>query len=424
MFAADLNMAFHQTSTRSGHYVRQATGYQAFIPSALPPNPRIKFDDVFLEVLSRADRAVGRLDGCAETLPNSELFVFLYIRKEAVLSSQIEGTQASLMDVLEFEAAAREPTTRDVGDVFNYVAAMNYGLSRLKTLPLSLRLIREIHAKVLAEVRGARDAGEFRRTQNWIGPAGSLLKDAVFVPPPPHEMGIALDSMEKFLHATDPMPYLVRAGIAHAQFETIHPFVDGNGRVGRLLITFMLCEHKILRKPLLYLSYFFKKNRSEYYDRLQAVRDGGQWEQWLKFFLRGIAEVAEEATMTARKIVQLREQHRKLVAQDLGRSTGRALTLLEHLYRQPVVSMSTISEVCGITFQGASHISQRFSSLGILKETTGQKRHRLFAYTRYLALLGESTDRTRKRDVIQRATRNQAALRSAKVHTRVTLDKE
>jgi Fic family protein len=424
MFAADLNMAFHQTSTRSGHYVRQATGYQAFIPSALPPNARIKFDDVFLEVLSRADRAVGRLDGCAETLPNSELFVFMYIRKEAVLSSQIEGTQASLMDVLEFEAAGREPTTRDVGDVFNYVAAMNYGLSRLKTLPLSLRLIREIHAKVLAEVRGARDAGEFRRTQNWIGPAGSLLKDAVFVPPPPHEMGIALDSMEKFLHATDPMPYLVRAGIAHAQFETIHPFVDGNGRVGRLLITFMLCEHKILRKPLLYLSYFFKKNRSEYYDRLQAVRDGGQWEQWLKFFLRGIAEVADEGTMTARKIVQLREQHRKLVAQDLGRSTGRALTLLEHLYRQPVVSMSTISEVCGITFQGASHISQKFSSLGILKETTGQKRHRLFAYTRYLALLGESTGRTRKRDVIHRATRSQAALRSAKVHTRVTLDKE
>jgi Fic family protein len=405
-------MAFHQTSTRAGHYVKQPTGYHAFIPSALPPNPRVKFDDAFLEILSRADRAVGRLDGCAETLPNSELFVFMYIRKEAVLSSQIEGTQASLMDVLEFEAAAREATTKDVGDVFNYVAAMKYGLGRLRTLPLSLRLIREIHAKLLVDVRGTRDAGEFRGTQNWIGPAGSPLKDAVFVPPPPRDMHIALDGMEKFLHATDPMPYLVRAGIAHAQFETIHPFVDGNGRLGRLLITFMLCEHKILRKPLLYLSYFFKKNRSEYYDRLQAVRDSGQWEHWLKFFLRGVAEVAEEATMTARKIVQLREQHRKLVAQRLGRSAGRALTLLESLYLQPVVSMSTISKVCGMTFQGASDMAKQFSSLGILKESTGQKRHRLFAYIRYLSLLGESTRMARKRNVFPKEPRTQVALRS------------
>lgn len=410
-------MAIHQTSTRAGRYIKQPTGYHAFIPSELPPNPRIKFDDGFLELLSRADRAIGRLDGCAETLPNSELSVYMYIRKEAVLSSQIEGTQASLMDVLEFEAAAREATTRDIGDVFNYVNAMNYGLRRLRTLPLSLRLIREIHAKLLANVRGARDAGEFRGSQNWIGPAGSLLKDALFVPPPPHDMHIALDSMEKFLHATDPMPYLVRAGIAHAQFETIHPFVDGNGRLGRLLITFMLCEHKVLRKPLLYLSYFFKKNRSEYYDRLQAVRDTGQWEHWLKFFLRGVAEVAEEATMTARRIVQLREQHRKLVAHSLGRSAGRALTLLENLYRQPVVSMSTISEICGITFQGASDIAKQFSSLSILKETTGQKRHRLFAYTRYLALLGEPTRPARRRNVFLKAQSTQGALRSHTIST-------
>src|SRR5437764_3086609 len=226
--------------------------------------------------------------------------MFMYIRKEAVLSSQIEGTQASLMDVLEFEATARQAVSQDVGDVFNYVAAMNYGLARLKTLPLSLRLIREIHSKVLAGVRGARDSGEFRRTQNWIGPAGSILKDAVFVPPARHDLNVALDGLEKFLHDKSPMPYLVRAGIAHAQFETIHPFVDGNGRLGRLLITFMLCEHKILRKPLLYLSYFFKKNRSEYYDRLQAVRDAGQWEQWLKFFLKGVAEETKEGTATAR----------------------------------------------------------------------------------------------------------------------------
>jgi Fic family protein len=405
-------MTLHQTSTRTGRYLKQATGYRAFVPAPLPPNPRITFDDAFLDVLSRADRAVGRLDGCAETLPNSELFVFMYIRKEAVLSSQIEGTQASLMDVLEFEAATREAIPRDVSDVFNYVAAMDHGLARLKTLPLSLRLIREIHARLLSGVRGAREAGEFRDKQNWIGPAGSLLKDAIFVPPAPHDMHQALDSLEKFLHDKSPMPYLVRTGIAHAYFETIHPFVDGNGRLGRLLITFMLCEEKILRKPLLYLSFFLKKNRTEYYDRLQSVRDNGQWEQWLKFFLRGVAEVAEEATTTARKIVQLREQHRKLVTDKIGRSTGRALVLLESLYRQPVVSLSQISEVCRITFQGASDLAKHFSSLDILKETTGQKRHRLFAYARYLALLGESVRRKHKPGKGLRQPRDLIAARS------------
>jgi Fic family protein len=332
----------------------------------------------------------------------------MYIRKEAVLSSQIEGTQASLMDVLEFEAATRKAVPRDVGEVFNYVAAMDYGLARLKTLPLSLRLVREIHAKLLSGRRGARDAGEFREKQNWIGPAGSLLKDATFVPPAPDDMHQSLDSLEKFLHDNSPMPYLVRTGIAHAYFETIHPFVDGNGRLGRLLITFMLCEEKILKKPLLYLSFFLKKNRSEYYDRLQAVRDSGQWEQWLKFFLKGVAEVAEEATAAARKIVQLREQHRKLVADTMGRSTARALVLLESLYRKPVVSLSQISEVCGITFQGASDLAKHFTELGILKETTGQRRHRFFAYARYLAFLGEPVRRKKKPERSQKPPRQAA----------------
>jgi cell filamentation protein, protein adenylyltransferase len=377
--------------------MRQPAGYQAFVPALLPPEPRIKFDDEFIEVLSRADRAIGRLDGCAETLPNSQLFVYMYIRKEAVLSSQIEGTQASLLDVLEFEASARDAISQDVGDVFNYVAAMDHGFMRLKTLPLSLRLIREIHSRLLRGVRGEGSAGEFRDGQNWIAPLGVPLKDASFVPPPPHEMHSALDNLEKFLHDQSPMPILVRAGIAHAQFETIHPFGDGNGRLGRLLITFMLCERKVLKRPLLYLSFFLKRNRAEYYDRLQAVRDSGQWEEWLKFFLTGVAEVAEEATATARKIVQLRENHRKLVAGNLGRATGRALNLLESLYRQPVVSMANIREACGnITFQGASDIVKQFLALRILKETTGRRRHRLFAYTRYLALLGEPVKVNRK----------------------------
>lgn len=401
-------MAIHQHSTRAGRYIKQPTGYAAFIPSALPPVPRIKYDDAFLDMLSTADRAVARLDGCGEMLPNPELFVFMYIRKEAVLSSQIEGTQASLIDVLEFEAATGEATPKDVGDVFNYVGAMDHGLSRLRTLPLSLRLVREIHSKLLSGVRGARDAGEFRTSQNWIGPAGCSLNDAIFVPPPPHDMHEALHLLEKFLHDPAPMPFLVRAGLAHAQFETIHPFVDGNGRLGRLLMTFMLCENKILTKPLLYLSYFFKKHRAEYYDRLQAVRDSGQWEQWLKFFLRGVAEVAEEATTTARKIVQLREAHRKIIAERSGRSAGRAVTLLETLYRQPIVSTANIRDMFNITFQGASDIATHFSTLGILKEITGRRRNRLFAYARYLALLGEpvssrkrpsTTKRTKQRTV-------------------------
>ena len=383
-------MAFHQTSTRAGRYIKQPTGYEAFIPSALPPRPAIKLDDVLLDVLSKADRAIGRLDGCTETLPDSDLFVFMYIRKEAVLSSQIEGTQASLMDVLEYEAASRDGQSHDVGDVFNYVTAMGYGLKRLRTLPLSLRLIREIHEKLVVGARGSHEAGEFRRSQNWIGPQGAQLKDAVFIPPPVHEMQVALGDLEKFLHDKAPMPYLIRAGIAHAQFETIHPFVDGNGRLGRLLITFMLCEQKFMRRPLLYLSFFLKKNRAEYYDRLQAVRTSGQWEQWLKFFLKGVAEVAEEATTTARKIVRLRELHRRMVADKMGRAVSRGLKLLESLYRQPVVSVSMIAEISDLSFQGAADLARQFVSLGILSETTGRKRHRLFAYRKYLALLGET----------------------------------
>jgi len=268
------------SSDRAGKYVRQIGGYKAFIPKNLPPDPPIKMDGEMLTLLSQADRELGRLDGSTETLPNPDLFVFMYVRKEAVLSSQIEGTQASLMDVLEFEAhAVRTGRPKDVHEVVNYVAAMNYGLDRLKSLPLSLRLIREIHAALLEGVRGSkRNPGEFRRSQNWVGPNGSTLASAIYVPPPPHEMGMALDNFEKFLHDKTSMPFLIKVGIAHAQFETIHPFVDGNGRVGRLLITFLLCQKEILKHPLLYLSHYFKLHRSEYYDRLQAIRDVGNWE--------------------------------------------------------------------------------------------------------------------------------------------------
>ncbi len=279
---------------RAGQYIQQPTGYKAFIPSDLPPNPSVGMDPEMWDLLSRADRALGRLDGSTEILPNPDLFVFMYVRKEAVLSSQIEGTQASLMDVLEFEAQAMDSgKPSDVEEVVNYVGAMNHGLQRLQELPLSLRLIREIHEKLLANVRGGeRNPGEFRSRQNWIGPPGCKLSEAFFVPPPPVEMMRALGELEKFLHDESPMPFLIKVGLAHAQFETIHPFLDGNGRVGRLLITFLLCEKGILKRPLLYLSWYFKKNRGEYYDKLQSVRDRGDWESWLKFFLKGVEQVA------------------------------------------------------------------------------------------------------------------------------------
>ena len=375
-------------SDRAGKYVRQITGYNAFIPKNLPPDPPIKMNQEMWTLLSQADMALGRLDGSAETLPNPDLFVFMYIRKEAVLSSQIEGTQASLMDVLEYEAhAVRTGRPKDVHEVVNYVAAMNYGLDRLKSLPLSLRLIREIHAKLLEGVRGSdRNPGEFRRSQNWVGPNGSTLASAIYVPPPPYDMGAALDNLEKFLHDETPIPFLIKVGLAHAQFETIHPFVDGNGRVGRLLITFLLCQKEILKRPLLYLSHYFKLNRSEYYDRLQAIRHGGDWEGWLKFYLRGVFEVSQQATETARRIVQMREDHRQMVMNRMGGGGAKALALLESLYWMPIVSVKEIARVTSLSYPNANNIAQRFVKMKLLREITGQKRNRRFIYDPYFNL--------------------------------------
>jgi Fic family protein len=294
---------------RAGRYIKQPTGYSAFIPAPLPPEPPLHFDDEMLALISRADRALGRLDGSIHTLPDADLFVFMYVRKEAVLSSQIEGTQSSLNDLLEAEAnimSAHRP--RDVDEVLNYVNAMNYGIKRLTELPFSIRLIKEIHARLLEGVRGAeREPGEVRRSQNWIGPSGCTLTEATFVPPPPFELAQALSDLEKFVHAEDAMPALVKIGLIHAQFETIHPFLDGNGRIGRLLISFLLFQSKILLKPVLYLSHYFKQHRQRYYDLLQNIRANGDWEIWLKFFLTAVSEVSLEATETARQIVTLRE---------------------------------------------------------------------------------------------------------------------
>lgn len=378
-------------ATRGGTWQLQPTGYRAFIPSALPPEPPIDLRGTLQGLLSRADLALGRLDGSIQTLPNPDLFVFMYVRKEAVLSSQIEGTQSSLQDLLSAEAELSSPESpKDVGEVVNYVAAMNHGLARLASLPVSVRLIREIHEKLLADGRGSRlTPGELRRTQNWIGPGGASLRDATFVPPPPDAVPRALGDLETFLHGDDSLPLLVKIGLAHAQFETIHPFLDGNGRVGRLLITFLLCESGVLQKPVLYLSHYLKRHRQTYYELLQGTRDHGAWEEWLAFFLRGVADVSAQAADTARRILALREEHRDLIAQKLGRAAGNGHRILEHLYRRPIVSVNDVMALTGTTFVAANGLVGRMVDAGILAETTGRVRHRRFRYDAYVELFTE-----------------------------------
>jgi cell filamentation protein, protein adenylyltransferase len=380
---------------RSGTYARQADGYNAFLPARLPPAPPLTFTPELPGLLSDADRAIGRLDGSIQTLPNPDLFVLMYVRKEAVLSSQIEGTQSSLQDLLAAEAQVLAPDApKDVDEVVNYVAAMNHGLARLNDLPVSVRLIREIHAKLLSDGRGSQlQPGELRRTPNWIGPPGSTLTTATFVPPPPDAVPAALADLEQFLHGDTTLPLLVKIGLAHAQFETIHPFLDGNGRCGRLLVTFLLCEGGVLRKPVLYLSHYFKQRRQEYYDRLQSVRDSGDWEEWLAFFLNGIAEVSAQAADTARRILALREAHRAAVTEHLGRAAGNGHRVLEKLYEQPIMSVPQIRALTGTTYPAANDLVSRLAALGILVEFTGYRRHRRFRYDGYIRLFDEEPRR-------------------------------
>jgi Fic family protein len=373
---------------RTGEFVRQAGGYRAFLPAPLPPHPPVRVEGMLLKRLSDADRALGRLDGIADIVPNPDLFVAMYTRKEAVLSSQIEGTQASLTDLLEFEAEiAGSAGPGDVGEVVNYVEAMNFGLERVAELPLSLRLIREIHGVLLANVRGAeRSPGQFRRSQNWIGPPGCSLQEAAFVPPPPSEVPQAMGRFEKFLHDRSPMPVLLKCALAHAQFETIHPFLDGNGRIGRLLVTFLLCHAGVLKRPLLYLSLHLKRFRDEYYSRLMAVREQGDWEGWVLFFLEGVFEVAQEATRTAREILLLREHDQARV-----RSSGLSsnlLALFDLLCRRPVVNADFVARSLAVTTATAYNLIGRLSKAGLLREISGRVWGRRFAYQAYLDILG------------------------------------
>jgi len=308
----------------------------------------------------------------------------MYVRREAVLSSQIEGTQSTLDDVLAFElASATSGLPNDVIEVVHYVRAMEYGLERLQDLPLSLRLIREIHGRLLTSGRGAeRMPGEFRTSQNWIGPTGGSLRGATYVPPPPTEMMAGLGNLELFLHDEHGLPPLIESALAHAQFETIHPFLDGNGRVGRLLVTFLLVHRGVLARPLLYLSYYLKRHRATYYDRLMGIRLDGDWEGWLRFFLDGVAETAEEATDTAGAIVALRDAHVREV-QNLG---ANGLRLLDLLYRQPLINVKLVTDVLSVSSPTAGKLIDAFGALGILNEVTGYRRNRVFRYTPYLRL--------------------------------------
>jgi Fic family protein len=366
---------------------------RAFVPHPLPPKSPIMLDGSLQALLEQAVLALGRLDSIATLLPDTALFLYTYVRKEAVLSSQIEGTQSSLADLLlfELEEAPGVPVD-DVVEVSNYVAAMEHGLRRLREgFPLSNRLIREIHGILLSRGRGShKDPGHFRKSQNWIG--GTRPGNAAFVPPPPHAVADCMSELEKFLHAdSSAFPILVKAGLAHVQFETIHPFLDGNGRIGRLLITFLLCHAGVLQEPILYLSLFFKQHRDDYYRSLDEVRKTGDWEAWLGFFLEGVRTTAAGAVSTAQRLVGLFQEDGNRIQQQ-GRVAGSALRVHQVLKERPIMTLQEARRRAGLSFPAASSGMKVLTDLGVARELTGRRRNRLFGYDRYMAILNEGTE--------------------------------
>lgn len=380
-----------------GRYEISSTGgerVRAFVPAPLPPDPPLVLDGALQQAFESAVLALGRLDSISVLLPDQTLFLYTYIRKEAVLSSQIEGTQSSLSDLLLYELKEVPGVPLDdVVEVSNYVAALEHGLRRLADgFPLCNRLIREIHGVLLSRGRGSgKMPGEFRRSQNWIG--GSRPGNALFVPPPHVAVPDCMAAFERFLHAGDDgLPTLIRAGLAHVQFETIHPFLDGNGRVGRLLISFQLCQAKMLREPLLYLSLYFKQNRSTYYDLLMHVRRTGDWEAWLAFFFEGVRMTAEGAVATFRRLSDMFASDRAVIERQNGRRVGSILRVHDSLKAQPILSLSEIRKRAALSFTTASSAMEWLVEHGIAREITGKRRDRLFVYDRYLAILGEGTE--------------------------------
>jgi len=381
----------------TGTYTTTVVGgerVQAFVPERLPPEPPLVIDGHLQTLLESAALAVGRLDGASTLLPDKALFLYAFVRKEALVSSQIEGTQSSLSDLLLFEADEMPGVPLDdVQEVSRYVAALDHGVSRLRAgFPLSSRLIREVHGVLLREGRGQdRDAGAFRRSQNWIG--GTRPGNAHFVPPPPSAVPDAMADLERFLNARDSgVPWLVRAALAHVQFETIHPFLDGNGRVGRLLITLLLCDAGVLREPLLYLSLYLKRNRDRYYALLDLVRREGNWEVWLEFFASGVVEAAQGAVDTAGRLSELFALDRSRIEGATGRRAGSALRVHDALKARPLRSINDLAATTGLSYPAASAAVDALVDLGVAREFTGRRRDRLFAYDRYVAILGEGTE--------------------------------
>ncbi len=380
----------------AGQYEISATGgetVRAFVPAPLPPGPTLELSGARQRLLERALLACGRLDGVTALLPDPDLFLYAYVRREAVLSSQIEGTQSSLSDLLLFELdEAPGVPFDDVVEVSNYVAALEHGIARLRGgFPLSNRLLREVHGKLLASGRGAdKQPGEFRRSQNWIG--GTRPGNARFVPPPPQHVEDCMASLERFIHATDDgLPTLVKAALAHAQFETIHPFLDGNGRVGRLLISLMLFDAGVLGQPLLYLSFYLKQHRAEYYRLLDTVRAEGDWEAWLDFFLEGVEITAGSAVDTAHRLLALFRDDAARV-RTLGRAAANALRVFDAFRDRPLATLNALTERTGASYPTVARAVEALENLGIVREITGRKRERVFAYTHYLAILNEGTE--------------------------------
>ncbi len=373
------------SKTSPGRVIRAHGGYWAYVPDPLPP--ALEADWHLAEPLAEASRRLGELAGVTRTLPNPHLFVAPFVRREAVLSSRIEGTQASLSDLVKFEVApSKGAAMADVGEVANYVRALDYGLTRLKTLPMSLRLLREIHQRLMKGVRGDRATpGEFRRSQNWIGPPGSSLANATYVPPPVDEMREALDGFEKFLQAASPLPPLVRLALVHQQFEAIHPFLDGNGRVGRLLITLLLCEWRLLPEPVLYLSAFFERRRPEYYDHLLAVNQRGAWRDWIVYFLEGVSTEAQDGIRRSQRLLDLRQTYRR--ALETARAPGLSLRLVDNLFTAPSTSVRHAAQFLGVTPRSAQLTIGKLAQAGILEEVTGRKRDRVFVARKILRIL-------------------------------------
>ena len=376
---------------RAGYWKTNLSGemaYQSFVPSPLPPTPPIEISEDILEQLIKANSQLAILESVATRIPDVDLFVSMYVRKEALMSSQIEGTQATLEDVLD--PLIEDNTNRNVADVVNYIKATEYAIRRLHELPLCNRLLKETHAILMEGVRGQeKNPGEFRCSQNWIGGKGSTLRNAKYIPPSPDDMTEAMSDLEKYINADDRLDGLIRAALIHYQFETIHPFLDGNGRIGRLLITLFLMEKKILTTPALYISYFLK-NRVEYYDRMTEVRSKGNYEQWVKFFLQAIAESAKDAIAAIDELTALHDKNVDLVA-GMGRASKNAMLVFRYLEANPIIEIGKTAEALGITFGTASNVVERLSSAGILEQTTTGRRNRTFAYKDYLAILRKGT---------------------------------